>query len=364
MLVCVIAVVILGVFSPVHADRPAQDDPAAKLEALAIRTYAHNALSGDFTVINGADLGTVIELKPTLEQGSIWDASWTLSGLGEGQEDFSLADIERPTLINLWASWCGPCRMEFPLLLEVALNPDDHAYDVVFVNTLDEGADVAEATVQSELARMTDDASGLRFLFDANDTLMEEVGSLGIPTSILVDTDGTVLALQVGNFTSVQAAMFEIIAQNPDISVGPLDTDSITPPDQFVEFQPFEAADAAPIVYGDEVSGTIDSENVQQVYSFEGRKGDVVSVVMDAELLPHGDAAGDQLDVSTLEPYVLLLGPDGDVVAESSDFLYEVFAQVADVTLPADGVYTVVATRYMNVDGISAGNYTLTVTQH
>jgi hypothetical protein len=168
----------------------------------------------------------------------------------------------------------------------------------------------------------------------------------------------------VGNFTSVQAAMFEIIAQNPDISVGPLDTDSITPPDQFVEFQPFEAADAAPIVYGDEVSGTIDSENVQQVYSFEGRKGDVVSVVMDAELLPHGDAAGDQLDVSTLEPYVLLLGPDGDVVAESSDFLYEVFAQVADVTLPADGVYTVVATRYMNVDGISAGNYTLTVTQH
>jgi thiol-disulfide isomerase/thioredoxin len=315
-------------------------------------------------VINGADLGTVIELKPTLEQGSVWDASWTLTGLGEGQEDFSLADIERPTLINLWASWCGPCRMEFPLLLQVALNPDDHAYDVVFVNTLDEGADVAEATVQSELARMTDDASGVRFLFDANDTLMEEVGSLGIPTSILVDTDGTVLALQVGNFTSVQAAMFEIIAQNPDIRGGPLDPDSIMPPDQFVEFQPFAAADVVPLVYNDVVNGTIDSDNVQQVYSFEGSQGDVVSVVMDAELLPHGDAAGDQLDVSTLEPYVLLLGPDGDVVAESSDFLYEVFAQVEDVTLPVDGVYTVVATRYMNVDGISAGNYTLTVTQH
>jgi hypothetical protein len=62
-----------------------------------------------------------------------------------------------------------------------------------------------------------------------------------------------------------------------------------------------------------------------------------------------------------LEPYVVLLTPEGDYLAESSDFLYETYAQVQDVTLPEDGVYTVVATRYMGAIGVSAGNYTLTV---
>jgi hypothetical protein len=63
-----------------------------------------------------------------------------------------------------------------------------------------------------------------------------------------------------------------------------------------------------------------------------------------------------------LEPYVVLLTPDGEYLAESRDFLYEPFAQVQEITLPEDGIYFIVATRYMGAVGISAGEYTLTVT--
>ena len=62
-----------------------------------------------------------------------------------------------------------------------------------------------------------------------------------------------------------------------------------------------------------------------------------------------------------LEPYVVLLAPDGSYLAESSDFLYETFAQVGGVELPEDGMYRVVATRYMGIDGVSSGDFTLTV---
>ena len=138
-------------------------------------------------------------------------------------------------------------------------------------------------------------------------------------------------------------------------------------PDHFVEIAPFEAQDAQPISYGESVEGTITSEQVQQVYSFEGHAGDVITVRLDAQESLNYDASIMYAQVWSegrdLEPYVVLLSPSGEYLVESRDFLYETFAQVQSVTLPEDGTYTIVATRYMGRFGISAGDYTLTVTK-
>jgi thiol-disulfide isomerase/thioredoxin len=314
------------------------DADIRKIEDLALRVHLHNARSTDFAVWAGGDLGTNVAIRPSMLVGTPLKG-WEFPGLGDDQAPVSLDDLTRPTLINIWASWCDPCVEEFPLLTQVALASDDHAYDVIFVDSFEDE--------QAGLNFLSTQKSGVHVVSDPEGTLASAIGTFGIPASILIDEHQNVIAIQIGNYTSVQAALFEILARDPGAYTGHFDPTGQPAPAHFVEVQPVE--EAIPIQYGELVKGMITDESVQQAYTFEGHAGDVISVYMDAR--------------PALEPYVVLLTPEGDYLAESSDFLYETYAQVQDVTLPEDGVYHIVATRYMGADGVSAGAYTLVVTK-
>jgi thiol-disulfide isomerase/thioredoxin len=333
-MVCMIAL-LFGAVPGAYGAQPT--DERQRIEDIALRIHLHNTRSTDFTVWPGGGLGTNTDIKPTWPLGTPLEG-WEFPGLGEGQDNIALDDLTRPTLINIWASWCPPCVQEFPLLMQIALAPEDHAYDVIFVDAYDNESDALNFL-------STQRQGGIHVVSDPDGKLAAAVGAVGIPTSILIDEHQNVIAIQIGNYTSVQAALFEILARDPGIYTGHFDPTGRPAPAHFVEIQPVE--ESAPLTYGQTVRGTITGESVQQAYTFEGHAGDVISVRMDAR--------------RALEPYVVLLTPEGDYLAESSDFLYETYAQVQDVTLPEDGVYTVVATRYMGAIGVSAGNYTLTV---
>jgi WD40 repeat protein/thiol-disulfide isomerase/thioredoxin len=314
------------------------DAETVKIEDIALRVHLHNARSTDLTIWPGGVLGTNTLIKPVVAPGESLKGL-EFPGLGSDQAPVALDDLTRPTLIVIFASWCDPCVQEFPLLTQVALAPEDHAYDVIFVDSFEDE--------QAGLSFLSTQKSGIHVVSDPESKLAVAMGTIAIPISVLIDGHQNVIAIQMGKYTSVQAALFEILARDPGAYTGHFDPTGRPAPAHFVEIQPFEESE--PLQYGQSVAGTITSENVQQVYAFEGYAGDVVSVRMDTE--------------QALEPYVVLLTPEGDYLAESSDFLYETYAQVQNVTLPEDGVYHVVATRYMGADGVSAGDYTLTVTK-
>jgi len=337
--ILVLVVVLLAVIIP--APTLAQEDnPAEEIEALALRVHHHNLRTKDFTVWTGGELGdSTVPYKPTWEMGTVLK-DWELPGFREQDEAVSWDDLERPTMLNIWASWCHPCVQEFPDLTEIALTPEEHSYDLIFINSFDEPA-MAEEFVERQDPK-------LHFLSDPEGTLSGTVGSQAIPTNILVDEDGTVLAIHIGSYTPAHAAFFEMVAQHP--GVGSFDPDDYPDLEPIAELLPVTADNTEPIAPGAQVSGVLDDETFQHAYRFEGNAGDSIMIRMHA-------------DNSELEPYIVLLNEAGERLGESTDYAYEPTATIQNITLPEDGTYLVVATRFLEADGMSEGAYTLKLTQ-
>ncbi|WP_254781900.1 TlpA disulfide reductase family protein [Modestobacter sp. DSM 44400] len=116
----------------------------------------------------------------------------TLPCLGPGP-DVSLDRLAgRPTLLNLWATWCGPCREEMPLLQEA------HARSGEQVRFL--GVDVQD---DPEAARWFLDEHGIGYphLVDREGELLRGLGMHGLPVTLALDGDGRVVDRAVGQLT-------------------------------------------------------------------------------------------------------------------------------------------------------------------
>lgn len=74
-------------------------------------------------------LGVGLTLNPRLIPSALIDKpvpEFALPPVGDRGEGFVTADLQtgEVAIVNVFASWCGPCRIEHPLLMEVAQNGD------------------------------------------------------------------------------------------------------------------------------------------------------------------------------------------------------------------------------------------------
>jgi thiol-disulfide isomerase/thioredoxin len=113
--------------------------------------------------------------------------------LGGGSLDLARAPGS-PTLVNLWGSWCGPCREELPLLQELA----DAAGDRLRVVGVISKDGVPQANSFAADAGVTFPSA-----FDGEGELMTELGLNALPYTYFVDADGALTYTQVGPVESV-----------------------------------------------------------------------------------------------------------------------------------------------------------------
>ncbi|MDD2882477.1 MAG: TlpA disulfide reductase family protein [Rhodoferax sp.] len=87
----------------------------------------------------------------------------------------------KPTVVNLWATWCGPCRAEMPTLAAAQQNTPDVAF--VFVNQGEPPAKVAAYLQRSGLTLTN-------VWLDPASQLGPASGSRGLPTTLFFDATG------------------------------------------------------------------------------------------------------------------------------------------------------------------------------
>jgi cytochrome c biogenesis protein CcmG, thiol:disulfide interchange protein DsbE len=99
-----------------------------------------------------------------------------------------------PTVVNLWASWCGPCREELPVMQGLADVAGDRVAVVGVVSKDGTGQAVSFAT-----------DVGVTFpaAFDGDGALMTELGLNGLPYTYFLDASGAVVFTQVGPVDSL-----------------------------------------------------------------------------------------------------------------------------------------------------------------
>lgn len=110
-----------------------------------------------------------------------------------GGEGFTLSESLKThdlVLINFWATWCGPCCMEFPFL-ETAWEQYSDRVDVIALSV--EGTDTFD-TLRSFAGDY-----GLHFSIGRDEGhLFDGMGGYAIPTTLIVDKDRRVVAVETG----------------------------------------------------------------------------------------------------------------------------------------------------------------------
>jgi thiol-disulfide isomerase/thioredoxin len=116
---------------------------------------------------------------------------------GPSGEDLTLASFKGKTvLVNLWATWCVPCRQEMPALDNVQAELGGPAFEVVAINVDTRNPDKPKAWLQENGIR------NLTYYAEPGGNLLQVLQRsghvVGLPTTVLIDATGCEIGLLKG----------------------------------------------------------------------------------------------------------------------------------------------------------------------
>lgn len=103
----------------------------------------------------------------------------------------------KPVVVNLWATWCPPCRREMPVLRDAQQANRDVVF--VFANQ-GEYAETVKHYLQSEGLSLEN------VLLDPSGAIAAQVGSVGLPTTLFYDAAGNQVNTRVGAVSAATLA--------------------------------------------------------------------------------------------------------------------------------------------------------------
>lgn len=107
--------------------------------------------------------------------------------------DVSLSDYKgKVVLVNFWATWCEPCRVEIPWLIEMQEKYGPKGFVILGIALDEEGKSVVAPFVAKERFDVNGSKEQMSYkILIGNDDAADKFGGLfGYPTSILISRDG------------------------------------------------------------------------------------------------------------------------------------------------------------------------------
>ena len=150
------------------------------------------ALGAVWTFVSRAPLAaTTGGAPPPSARAGFSAPDFTLDRLGGGQ--MVLSGLRgKAVIVNLWASWCPPCRAEMPALEKVYRAYQDQGLEVLAVNTTAQDSEAAAAAFARDF--------GLTFpiLLDRTGAVSNRYLLRGLPTTFFIDRQGVIREVVVG----------------------------------------------------------------------------------------------------------------------------------------------------------------------
>lgn len=128
-----------------------------------------------------------------------------------GGKTVQLSDYRgKVVLLNFWATWCGPCKMEIPWFIDFERELKDQGFAVIGVSMDDEGWQAVRPFVSEE---------GINYrVLLANDSIGELYGGIdSLPTTFVIDREGRVAAVHIGLVSKSRYAndLKQLLENNP-----------------------------------------------------------------------------------------------------------------------------------------------------
>ncbi len=135
-------------------------------------------------------------------------------GVQDTAPDFTLKTLNGPNLrlkehqgevllINFWASWCGPCRQEMPLLDRIHQRYQDAGFAVWGINVEGEVAPAQDIATKTKIT--------FPVLIDEGQKVSEMYNLEAMPSTVVVDRDGTVRYIHRGYKPGDEAKYLEVV---------------------------------------------------------------------------------------------------------------------------------------------------------
>ncbi len=163
---------------------PADDAPLASVASVAPEAFPAGpgrgfptvAMEGEASATEARPGNPAPNFRLTLENG----------------DSFSLESLRgRPVIINHWATWCGPCRLEMPEIVKAAQANDDLV--VIAANMMESQETMAAFVEEYNMA--------FAVPVDPDGLLAQNYGVRGLPMTFFIDREGMITTVWAGILT-------------------------------------------------------------------------------------------------------------------------------------------------------------------
>jgi thiol-disulfide isomerase/thioredoxin len=134
---------------------------------------------------------------------------------GDGQP-LTLADFHgRAVLLNIWATWCVPCRKEMPALDRVQAKMGSSEFQVVALSIDRQGREIVDRFYRDH------GIAALEIYLDRPSAVPHAVNAPGVPITLLIDREGRELGRKIGPAEWDSAEMIRLIQESVGQAMSP-----------------------------------------------------------------------------------------------------------------------------------------------